>query len=260
MAAIGLSASVASGQGRVFYDGFEDGTTNKWGADAGHAKSQVITQAVDGKGPRSGTRFMSANFESNNYSGVRLDSWSYNREMFIRMWWRIDANFDNRDGAKLMRLGYSGSVDTETLFQRDSGVLHEPWYVGGQLVRNCWSPHSLDDRNWHKLEIYIKHDTNGTDGVLKVWWDGVLAPACYPFQGNTFSSSKWFPLFLPSNWSPNPGWEHDMNNNFYVDDVEVYSDLGSGAAGLMADATITNSGTPPPPTAPAAPTNLRIVK
>jgi hypothetical protein len=261
MIAISASASIALAQGRVFYDGFEDGTTNKWGADTGHAKSQVVTQAVDGRGPRSGTRFMSSNFESNNYSGVKLDSWSYNREMFIRMWWRIDANFDNKDGAKLMRLGFSGSLDTETLFQRDGGSLHEPWYVSANLVKNCWSNHSLEDRNWHKLEIYIKHDTNGTDGIIKAWWDGQLNAGCYPFVGNTFGSQKWMPLFLPSNWSPNPGWEHDMNNNFYVDDVEVYSDMASGAIGSMVDATINITGTPPPPpTAPAAPTNLRVVQ
>lgn len=259
-AAISTSASVAFGQGRVFTDGFEDGTANKWGADSGHAKAQVVTQAVDGRGPRSGTRFLSANFESNNYSGVKLDSWSYNREMFIRMWWRIDANFDSNSGAKLMRLGFSGSLDTETLFQRDGGTLHEPWYVSANLVKNCWSSHSLEDRNWHKLEIYIKHDTNNADGIIKVWWDGQLNAGCYPFVGDTFGGQKWLPLFLPSNWSPNPGWEHDMTNNFYVDDVEVYSDTATGAIGSMVDATINMTGTPPPPpTAPAAPTNLRVV-
>jgi hypothetical protein len=274
MAAISLSAPVVFGQSRVFYDGFEDGTANKWAVDGSHPKGQVITQATDGGTPRSGTRFLSLNWHSTSHSAVTLSQWPYTREMFIRMWWRLDADVDGTDGAKMMRMGYSGTTsDTESIWARESRIIHQSWYVGGyessNLVRNCWSSVSFDDRKWHKVEIYIKHDTNNADGVIKLWFDGntwaginsTTGAACYPVFGNTFDGSeKYWPLYLPSNWSPNPGWEHDMNNHFYVDDVEIYSDQGSGAAGSMADATINVSGTPPPPTAPAAPTNLRIVK
>jgi hypothetical protein len=266
-AVISLSTSVAFGQSRVFYDGFEDGTANKWATDGSHAKGQVITQASDGGSPKAGTRFLSLNWTSNDYSGVRLNGWAYNQETFIRMWWRLDADVDDRDGAKLMRLGWTGALNaSEALFSRTpGGSLHEVWYVGGygseNIARNCYSNHNLDDRKWHKVEMYIKLDTNNTDGVIKTWFDGVLQASCYPVFGDTYASgNRWAPLLLPSNWSPNPGWEHDMSNHFYVDEVEIFTDQGTGASGSMALGTISGSATPPPPTAPAAPTNLRIVK
>jgi hypothetical protein len=62
-------------------------------------------------------------------------------------------------------------------------------------------------------------------------------------------------LNLPSNWSSNPGWEHDAVNNVYFDDVEIYSDMGTGATGSMADASITVGGG----TGVQQPRNLRVI-
>ncbi len=83
---------------------------------------------------------------------------------------------------------------------------------------------------------------------MKVWHDGVLVRNdVAPFNG-----AKWSPFWLTSNWEDS----HDAVNYVYFDDVEVYSDVGTGATGLMSDATITAFGTS---TARLpAPTNLRV--
>lgn len=97
----------------------------------------------------------------------------------------------------------------------------------------------MQDRQWHKIEIYVKHDTDGTDGAIKVWWDGVLGGA-YPYNGQT-ALRPWYRLVMPSNWSMNAGWEHDQNNHFYIDDVEIYADVNTGntnVTGNLYDATI----------------------
>jgi hypothetical protein len=159
---------------------------------------------------------------------------------------------DNKDGAKLFRLGYGGECGN--MIQRDpvtqNGGTHEGWTCGPNaevMMINAWGPHNFEDRQWHKLEIYIKHDTNGTDGEVKTWQDGKLTVGGgsngYPYKGRTTwtKNSHWYPLIIGSNWSSNSGWEHDANNHWYIDSVEVYSDQGSEATGSMADGTIGGS-------------------
>lgn len=263
-----MDASHAAG--RVFYDDFEDGTTNKWVQDDYRAKATVTQQAVDGLGPHSGKYFVKINFNGlvawNDplaYTTLRLNSWPYTKAFFIRMWWRLDKNFGGGmslpgDGAKLMRLNDVPPSGSYSVFMLQSSGSHEQWNYDTTLFINKWSGDSgtlLSQRGgWHKIEIYVYQDN--TNGIIKRWHDGILT---YNYTGKTndSSNSRYYPLYLPSNWSNNPGWEHGANNNFYVDAVEIYSDSGTGATGSMSDASILVGGSTtiqPPP----APSNLQI--
>ena len=255
---------------RVFYDGFEDGTTNKWDPSGPTDRNRCAsaTSAVDGVvGAHAGIRMASCNWngivawnDPNAYTTLSLNSWSYTNEMFIRFWIRLDQDMDNKDGAKLFRVGFGG--DSDTFWQRDpvslNGGTHEVWTVGGNGIINAWSPHNFEDRQWHKIEIYIKSDT-GPNGAITVWMDGVLTRSYqYPYTGVTSTgTSRWYPFNLMSNWSNNPGWEHDDKNHVYWDDFEIYSDssAGSPAIGSLSDATVQVSGSGDT-TPPTSPTNL----
>ena len=102
------------------------------------------------------------------------------------------------------------------------------------------------------VEYYFNHTT----GQIKVWHDNVL------IRSNSVSmgSQKWLPFYLTSNYADS----HDATNYVYFDNIEIYSDAGTGATGLMSDGTISNtssstssSGTT---TLPPAPTNLVVVQ
>ncbi len=260
-------ANLAYGAGRVFHDDFEDGTANKWTQSDYHTKAKIVQAGVDGNGPHSGNACLQINFngviawnDPDAFTAVKLDNWSYNKEFFIRMWWRLDNDFgrgmsEPGDGAKLMRLNFDNGNDYAT-FMLQGGGSHEQWTVDSGLIINNWSGDGgklLSQRVWHKVEIYVYQDS--ISGKVKRWHNGILT---YTYTGKTNNSNNvpYYPLYLPSNWSNNPGWEHGANNHFYVDDVEIYSDSGTGASGVMADATITSSvGSQ---TVPSAPQNARV--
>ena len=112
--------------------------------------------------------------------------------------------------------------------------------INGKQGPQFWGRDTpLGDHKWHKIEIYVSARPTPT-GNSRVWIDGNLrlqvTNAITVAEGRT-----WGPLFLTSNWTSNPGWEHGENNHLYWDDVEIYSDNGADATGNMSDATVTVS-------------------
>jgi hypothetical protein len=115
----------------------------------------------------------------------------------------------------------------------------------GPITYGDGSP--FGDNEWHKVEIYIKHNRDGVpDGIMRIWQDGRQLINAENVISHT-PGAKWGQFTFLSNWSQTA---HDNNNHVYFDDIEIFSDLGSGAIGLMSDATITegaNMSAPPPP-------------
>jgi len=103
-------------------------------------------------------------------------------------------------------------------------------YWGGANGDNTSMPFS-----WHRVEQYY----NASTGWFRVWHDGVLVRD--DVVGAT--SASWLPFYLMSNWAD----PHGPVNQVYFDEVEVYSDLASGATGWMYDATVSSSTTTPNP-------------
>lgn len=265
--AIALSATDASAAGRVFYDGFEDGTTNAWQEYIGRSKCAVVTSALDGGvGAKSGSRMARCNWnglvdwdDPRSYETLVLRSWSMNRETLIRFWVRVDKDVDATAGSKLYRWGGNLSSSFGAIqFEQGSGATLYTYFdngTGAQIGTTNWGGGSaFRDGKWHKVEMYMKKSLSGSDGALKVWVDGSLV--WQASNVSTASSYTWTEFLVMSNWSSNPGWEHDANNHIYWDEFEIYSDAGSGASGTLADATISAGGsgstitvtTPPAPT------------
>lgn len=226
----------ANAGGRIFYDGFESGTTSMWKQDDYRNRCQVVTSAADGVvGPRTGSRMLRCNWNGTvawndpaAFETLTIPTDNYSNELFIRVWVRRDANLERTEGspAKLIRLfRQEPYLDSFENIVPWNGLSHR-----GTFSSTYWGGAPGDNSNshsaWHKVEYYF-HQSNGTH---KVWHDGILVRND---TGLKFGA-KWSPLYITSNWSD----PHDANNYVYFDDVEVFSDMATGATGSMSDATI----------------------
>ncbi|MCI0591227.1 MAG: hypothetical protein L0Y67_06455 [Gammaproteobacteria bacterium] len=231
--------------GLAFTDGFEDGTTNKWSFPGTYYPATVVSTARDGGSPHTGTRMMEANWDGTVawddprvYTYAQLPSWDYTNEFLLRFWIRYDADVDPKDGGKLMRLGPGIGIN-ELYMGAQMQLSGGPLFIytdvegPGQVT---YSGGNVGDNQWHKIEVYIKHDTGTNNGIVRVWTDGVLRIDATNVN-SVPTGGRWEPFNVMSNWSNNPGWEHDANNHVYWDDFEIYSDTGTGANGSLADAT-----------------------
>jgi len=255
------AAHVSYAAGRVFVDGFESGNTNLWNVDGSRNKCTVVGSAHDGGAPHSGNVMLECNWNGTVpwtdptwYSTVVLPqtSWDYSREFLIRLWVRFDADVDHVNGDKLLRLYPHDDLESffvaAQLDQADGPIFVSWEKINGKDGPVSWGRGTkLGDTRWHKLEIYVKHNSMGAlDGLVRVWLDGKLAQES-PNIVSVAPGRKWGPLVLMSNWSNNPGWEHGPSNHVYWDDVEIYTDMGSGGSGVMADATIGGGSSRPDP-------------
>lgn len=264
-------SSGANAAGRVFYDGFEDGTTNAWapGESSGYyAKCDVVTSALDGlAGPKSGTRMARCNWDGTQGNfGHRSQEmiksgWSKSRESFIRWWARADNDIDYAQGSKMFRAPGAISYAAIQFEQGASASLFSVIYKSNNVqigTTNWGCGPALRGASWHKYEIYFLESTSGqNNGIARIWIDGSLCwEALNVNTDDPQGSGYWADFHLMSNWSLNTGWEHDANNHMYWDEFEIYSDTGSGATGSMANATITQGGadTTPPVRSNGSPT------
>jgi hypothetical protein len=260
--------------GRVFYDGFEDGTTNAWAQDDFRNKCTVVTSSLDGHaGPHNGSRMARCNWNGivawNDQAAVetlQLSNWTYSSEILIRFYVRTDADVDKivGSGGKYLRVGVNSGGTSNTNWalhalegQQMGAFFGETNQIGGTY----WGGGShAADGNWHKVEFYIKQSASA--GVIRMWEDDVLL---WQGTGNTQFNpgGTWADLHIMSNWSGAPGCcDHDANNHAYWDEFEIYSDTGTGATGSMSDATISNgsgSNGSSGQTVPTAPQNAQVV-
>lgn len=250
--------------GRVFYDGFEDGTTSQWATDTGRNRCPVVSLAQDKTvGPRSGSRMLQCNWNGTvawnnpaNFETLILNSWNYSSEVLIRFWIRTDKDFGGLSGPKFMRIGSDSAGSTLSFMGMHVGAgLTADFYntTDGSIGNTYWGAGS-DAANgaWHKIELYIKNSS--TTGVMRLWEDGLKIWETV----NTNTVLNWRPFYISSNWSGASGCcDHDASNHIYWDEFEIYSDAGTGGVGNLSDATITmggGSGVSIPP----APTNLQV--
>jgi hypothetical protein len=255
---------ISHAAGRVFYDGFESGVVNaKWRSDGDSPLCSVVSSAVDGvAGPYAGTKMVSCNTSTNaNFDNLVLDTNNYSDVLLIRTRVRVDKDMDRTvsSSKKILRFFYwTGSVyhDLFAIIRPASGLNNESHSQLNVTENTYWGGASGDNTanssSWHKVEYYIRQST----GAMKVWHDGVLVRN---ELGLNYVGVKWSPFYITSNFSDS----HDGTNHVYFDEFEVFSDLGTGATGLMSSATITqgSSAQSPAPESPApgAPSSLQVV-
>lgn len=263
-----LSTAPAGGASRTFFDDFESGNTLLWDQDfignTPRPRCMVVTTAVDGvKGPFAGARMASCNAPTgdSDWETLKIKPFVIGDEVFYRYRVRADLDHDDTFGSthKIGRIfHYHGDtnqyVDIMSMFgpvESNQGMYND-LLVDGERANgvNYWGDamgdNTADPSGWHTVEYYCRRST----GLCRVWHDDIMVRnyTFGPIVGGLGNDAEFF---LTSNW----GDAHDLNNHVYFDNVEIFTDLGTGAVGSMADGTIAVS---PDPVAPAAPMNLMI--
>lgn len=248
---------------RVFYDGFESGTTSAWNQDDSRNRCNVVTSAADGGSVRTGSRMLRCNWnglvawnDPASFEALVVNSWSYSREFLIRYWIRVDNNLSGGEGPKYFRIG-SNSSGPATSF----GALNVDGYqklgmfnATSNIVTFWGGGSHAADHNWHKVELYIRQ--GASDGIVRMWEDGVQL-VNFTNVNTIQSGGTWNPFHISSNWSGAAGVQaNDTTNYVYWDEFEVYSDVSTGTAatGSLADASISTSST----STITAPSNLTV--
>lgn len=259
-----LTQRPAFSAGIALVDGFESGSVNApWSKDGARNMCSVTWRALDGGTPHSGNSMLICNWngtvpwdDPNAYTTLVLpqSTWRYQSEFFIRLWLRYDQDVTHSYGGKVLRLDPNDKLDSFYIIAQmnsPGGPAQCVWeLLNGAQGPSYWGAQtSLGDHSWHKVEIYVRASAQH-DGIARVWIDGSLRQEVTNAVTVTAGRS-WGPLYLMSNWSNNPGWDHGANNHVYWDDIEVYTDMANGASGRMSDASISGGIVPGAPTAVA---------
>lgn len=240
------------GIGRVFFDDFEDGSTDAWNQEGGRDKCSVVEAASDGvAGPYGGARMARCNWngvvewnDPASYETMTIAP-PYEKKLLYRARFRIDENLaeevktapDPNAGSptrpKILRIFvqepsyndlYSSPYDEMHNAGNTASAQLETWWGGGLATGT--------PDGWHQVEYFFDLDT----GTIRVWFDDTMIR---DDSGLDFGGAPWSPLFVTSNWSGADGCcTHDETNAIYFDEVEVFSDAGSGALGSIEDGTI----------------------
>lgn len=261
-----VGANGASSASRVFYDGFETGNTNLWSQVDFRDKCQAVQSSGDGgAAPQSGAWQARCNFNGTVEwnTGPRFEtlhmSPTFGNEYFLRLYIRTSPNLTStgalgdNTGPKLLR--YFGGTYAGFLGQEDVNPGTEP-------VDLAWSHESpgssysqyglgqISRTGWTKYEMYF----NKTTDRHRIWIDDVLVRDVTSEDLAQFNGE----LDIVSNWSGADGTRvHDDTNYMLFDEIEVFSETGSGANGSLSDGTIVQGGGADT-TAPAVPTGLAV--
>lgn len=257
-----LSTHSALAAGQVFYDGSEAGNTNLWSQVDGRDRCLSVTSGVGGASPFAGSRMIECNWnglvaggDNDSQLTLGIPNIDFNSEFLIRTKIRCGSDKDNGAfGAKWMRIGdfNAGGDMTAFVFNESNGNVMSFWGTSGELENATdYGSDWCSDVSWHAFEIYVRK--HASTGQVKVWIDDALE---YDRSGDTTQSTGLWKFHMMSNWSSNPGWEHDANNHMYWDEFEVYSDTGTGGTGSLSAGTMTQGTSDTAP--PAAPTGLGV--
>lgn len=257
-----FSSHSVSAAGRVFFDGFESGNTNLWAQDGIRNKCTVATSATDGlTSVFAGTRMARCNFNGTvdwntaaSFETMQITGYAAGvNELFVRVRLRRDANLtpSSLSTTKLLRQGDQGNIDMIDNITTWDALMNS---IEGGGSGTYWGDLPGDNSNvlghWATVERYF----NAGTGAVKVWYDDLLV------RNDTISFGSvtaWQPLHITSNWAdcqgPDPpaGGICDATNYVYFDEVEIFTDVGTGGTGSMSAGTITQGGSDTtPPTAP----------
>jgi hypothetical protein len=240
---LGLMQSVSSlAASRIFYDGFETGTTDLWKTADYRNRCTVVTAAFDATvGPYQGAKMASCNWngtvvwnDSASFETLALPPVADSNELFYRFRVRLDKDVDKGAGSagKLLRVYVSSPVYNDMFdAARTSVGLTNEGLAGGNQMPTYWGSATGDATAatgaWHKIEYYFNKST----GTVKVWHDGVVIRN---LTGLAFNGAWWAPVYLLSNYAD----PHDASNHVYFDDIEVFTEAGDTATGSMVDGTI----------------------
>ena len=174
-----------------------------------------------------GVRFWKGSGGDNILSGdIAVNFPTPQKELWIRWYEKYEAGFKWNNSIDVKSL-YFKATDSNPYVGYQYGNYRFYWGGGGGPYpvgsSGGWDDvyGTTSDGTWHCFEVYMKMDTNGTDGVGRTWVDGELVASQ---TGMNWSSSH-----------PHPGWDyfHFLSNQknpglerpYYVDvdDMVIYN-------------------------------------
>ncbi|MEK7389051.1 MAG: hypothetical protein AAB036_05080 [Elusimicrobiota bacterium] len=259
-------ADISYAAGRIFFDDAETGNANLWTADGTRPKCTVVSSSADRlKGPYAGSYMIQCNDPGSAWQTLRGPTFSIGSEVLYRYRVRVDSNHDSTDGSvhKIGRIfHWTGDSNTYVdVFSMVGGVgdqgLRNDLIIDGERARGgalYWGDHPNDHTaspsTWHQVEYYI----NTITGAAKVWHDDILVQneVYGPVRGGVGNAGEFY---MTSNWED----ARDGTNYVYFDNVEIFTDLGTGGVGSLSLGDIAQGGgSSGAATPPALPTNLRV--
>lgn len=236
---------------RMVHDTSESGAHHPVWRDSGdplYPKCTVVSSSYDGGAVITGTYQQRCNWDGveplASFGHAHTEQYfldgdiAWSSEYLVRFRYRNDTNIDHVIGSKMLRPSYgstgawvvsceyeNGDPANWVMFE---GLISVAYFSSGNSQGNpvvvC------GDHGEHNFAYYVKKHASA--GEIKFWFDGDLKRT---WTGNT--SDIILSLNMASNWSLNPGWEHDDLNTFYVDDWEIFTDAttgGEAASGSLA--------------------------
>lgn len=249
---------------RDFYESWESYSVGLlpetvWSQDSFRDMPQIVSSSTDGvKGPRTGSKMLRINRNATlgdvgaRYESCRSPVVNYTHEIFYRFWIRPDENHGSDDtyGCKYLRFfinsGGSEWIDF-FLTTRSLGGGYFNSGIMGDDQTTYWGDNPGDDAerttDWSRVEVYI----NTTTGTYKTWNTGTARVLGQAPTGRNFGGLKATQIYLSSNDAlsePGSPFASAATNHFYIDDIEIFSDSGTGEAttGSMSDASIEVAG------------------
>lgn len=252
---------------RMFADGFESYTVGSrlplttWNTEDSRIAAMIVSAPTDGLfSPHGGSKMARCRWNGtiplsdlNNFETLAINPDTYaNNEWFIRVYLRLDNNFDiispTGSGSHLLRSLHTSPTTMEFVEDQSSNSTNTGVRVNSNNFDVSVFAGKLQPGQWYKYERYVHYGS----GIIRTWWNGSLRAESTTLN---FAGSKFGNLNLASNWGdPSP----DATNDLYFDDFELFSDLNTGSAvtGLMSNATIQVSGGGADTTPPTAPSSL----
>jgi hypothetical protein len=227
------SFTAANARNMIFSDGFESGNLNNW--DAGSGSTVATTSA------HSGTYCMRLDYftEGGFHGNIHYLSSPPTSELYLKYFIKFAPTYHVPwFGMKYLRLRDGvQNIQAEHYFNSESFYANGHTYQGNptQTFDVWYSGHNalyMADGNWHKIEVYVKYNTGGTnwkaDGIHQVWFDGVIVKnkTDAVFRDDTWPDAIFTRVYIPSN--AGDGVHHAAEGDiFYVDDVEIWDGIPS---------------------------------
>jgi hypothetical protein len=223
-------------------------TGGNWTTSSGKG-DQITLAANNPLGTGRGFRHWRGTGTNNNAGGIRI-TFTPTRELYVRWYARFSPGFAWTNGSP----HYSkevyfdvGSANT-AIAEFASGNFQVHSLAGSQNIAssatwNAINGGSAGDGKFHCYEVYIKLDTNGSDGIVKLWSEGRLVGS---FTGLNLGTRPAFDAFMLGS-----NQDYVTNGDQYTDYDDVVVSL-TGPIGPLGSSITTPK--------PAAPSNVQIIR
>jgi hypothetical protein len=226
-----------------------------WSTSSG-MKDQITSTANNpsGAGGR-GFRHWRGDGQNNNGGGLVIQLPAPVQEVWVRYYMRYQAGFAWTNGAPQYTKEHYWNVGQRAQFQFgfSSGSVYLHTYEGStpnMTSSKTWSSvngGTTGDGRFHCYEYHVKMDTNGTNGIAEIWYEGTKVMTRTNANWSNGGGATWSEFVLGDNqYNPSNG------ASMYTD----YDDIAVSTTGYIGPL---GGGTPTPPV-PAAPSDLRIIR